>query len=222
MAGRCIIDRTVIHVPDFETDPMVPMAARDIARARGFRAVINVPMLKDREPIGVISVSRAETGSFSQAEIDLLKTFADQAVIAIENVRLFTELQEKNQALTVAHAQVSESLEQQTATSEILQVIASSPTDIQPVLDGLVQSAVRLCGAANVHLLLVRGDVLELAAAYGSYETARTRPMRRSLVAGRAVVDQRPVHVPDIELERDEFPEAGIGRPPGPLAPIRK
>src|SRR5262245_36432037 len=215
VSGRAILGRTVVQIEDVLVDREYH---HDVALTTGWRSMVAVPMLRESDPIGAIVINRIEPGPFSDNEISLLQIFADQAVIAIENVRLFKELQEKNQALTVAHAQVSESLEQQTATSEILQVIASSPTNIQPVLDGLVQSAVRLCGAANVHLLLVRGDVLELAAASGSYETARTRPMRRSLVAGRAVVDQRPVHVPDIELERDEFPEAGIGRPPGPPA----
>src|SRR4030095_3415821 len=88
MTGRCIIDRTVINVPDFETDPNIPLAAREIARARGFGATISVPIVKEGEPIGVISVSRVEAGPFSQAEVHLLQTFADQAVIAIENVRL--------------------------------------------------------------------------------------------------------------------------------------
>src|SRR5438309_10185963 len=98
-------------------------------------------MLREGTPIGVIVVNRAEPGPFSDSEIELLKTFADQAVIAIENVRLFTELQEKNRALTDAHAQVTESLEQQTATTEILQVITDSQTDVQPVLDAVADSA---------------------------------------------------------------------------------
>src|SRR5262249_12685828 len=120
---------------------------REIARIRGWRANLAVPMLREGQPIGLISATRLEPGPFAPREIELMKTFADKAVIAIENMRLFTELQEKNKALTVAHAQVTETLEQQTATSEILKVIASSPTALQPVFDTIVQNAVRLCRA---------------------------------------------------------------------------
>src|SRR5215470_12982068 len=140
--GRAILERTVVHVPDVELDP--EYQHQDMTRAIGLRSGLFVPMLREGAPIGVISVARAHAGLFSAQEIELLKTFADQAVIAIENVRLFTELQEKNQALTQAHAQVSESLEQQTATSDILRVISSSPTDMQPVFDAIVESARRL------------------------------------------------------------------------------
>src|SRR6266568_8805324 len=99
----------------------------------GMRTLLGVPLVKDGRLVGSIAVYRREVRPFTDAQVELVKTFADQAVIAIENVRLFTELQEKNQALTEAHAQVSEALEQQTATSEILRVISSSPTDEQPV-----------------------------------------------------------------------------------------
>src|SRR5262249_14354552 len=114
--------------------------------------------------VGTISATRREPGGFTDDEIGLLQTFADQAVIAIENVRLFTELQEKKKALTPAHPQVSESLEQQTATSEILRVISRSPTDVQPVFDAIVASAVRLLGAYSGALTRVLGDQIELAA----------------------------------------------------------
>src|SRR5262249_22239238 len=144
-AGRAILGRTVIHLPDIELDR--EFRHPELPRAVGFRSVLSVPMLRDSVPLGAISVARAEPGPFSDNEIALLQTFADQAVIAIENVRLFTELQEKNRALTEAHAQVSESLEQQTATSEILRVISQSQTDVQPVFDTIVQSAVELCDA---------------------------------------------------------------------------
>src|SRR5262249_62226751 len=106
-------------------------------------------MLRGGEVLGTVGVTRAHVGPFRDQEIGLLQTFADQAVIAIENVQLFTELQEKNRALTEAHAQVSESLEQQTATSEILRVISSSPSDVQPVFETILQRAVELSGARN-------------------------------------------------------------------------
>src|SRR5207247_3255069 len=111
----------------------------------GVRTVLAAPLLREGAGIGVILIRRLEIRPFTDKQIELLKTFADQAVIAIENVRLFKELREKNEALTLAHAQVSETLEQQTATAEILRVISSSPTDVQPVFDVIVERAVRLC-----------------------------------------------------------------------------
>src|SRR5262245_4965713 len=119
LTGRTILQRAVQHIVDIEAEVSWGAALRENARARGWRSNLQVPMLSRDEVLGVIGVSRAEPGGFSPSEIALLETFADQAVIAIENVRLFTELQEKNQALTQAHAQVTESLQQQTATSEI-------------------------------------------------------------------------------------------------------
>src|SRR5262249_34937510 len=111
----------------------------------GVRSIVVVPMCRKTQVVGAIGVSHRDVAAFSSNRIELLKTFADQAVIAIENVRLFTELQEKNRALTDAHAQVTEALDQQTATAEILRVISSSPTDVQPVFEAIVQSAVGLC-----------------------------------------------------------------------------
>src|SRR5262249_6370374 len=142
--GTVILQRDVLHVPDWMADPRFPVAAANAASIP-IRTLVGVPMLRRGEPIGVIGIYRTEVAPFSDRQIELVMTFADQAVIAIENVRLFTELQEKNRALTAAHAQVTEALEQQTATSDILQVISSSPTDVQPVFDAIARSAMRLC-----------------------------------------------------------------------------
>src|SRR5262249_32906500 len=149
--GQVILTRAVHHCVDTETDSTYP-AIREYARMRGYRSFIQVPMLRGNDVLGVVSVTRTRPGAFAVAEVALLRTFADQAVIAIENVRLFTELQEKNRELTVAHAQVTESLDQQTATSEILRVIASSPTDVQPVFDAIASSAARLCRTYDVYI----------------------------------------------------------------------
>src|SRR4029453_4455280 len=135
VTGRAILTRSVIHLPDLVSDAE---HTRSELLEAGLRAMLAVPMLRDGAPIGAITVTRRQPEPFSEGEISLLQTFADQAVIAIEKVRLFTELQEKNQALPLAHAQVSESLEQQTATSEILRVISRSPTDVKPVFDTIV------------------------------------------------------------------------------------
>src|SRR5215468_4452493 len=145
-AGRAIIDRKTIHVHDLRAaDAEFPEAkARGIAM--GLRTVLDAPLLREGVAIGAIHIRRREVRPFSDRQIKLLETFADQAVIAIENARLFQELKE--------------SLEQQTATSEILGVIASSPTDIQPVLDAVAENAARLCEATDAQIRLRTGDVM--------------------------------------------------------------
>jgi GAF domain-containing protein len=130
---------------DFGTDERLNEGTRRRLAARGFRSGAAVPLIDKGISIGALSVTRRDPGAFAPGEIALLQTFADQAVIAIENVRLFTELQEKNNALTTAHAQVSEALEQQTATADILRVISSSPTDTQ-----IASARVRRVGQPDV------------------------------------------------------------------------
>ena len=129
-AGRCILERSAINISDAQADPSPQN--RDRARLRGFRAALSVPMLHNGKPIGVITVSRREAGAFAANEVELLQTFADQAVIAIENVRLFNETQE--------------ALERQTATADILKVISQFADDVQPVFDAIAASAKRLIG----------------------------------------------------------------------------
>ena len=117
LSGRTVLTRTVQHIVDVHTDPSWSPRFREEAKSRGFRSAVAVPMLRGDDVVGVIAVTRTQVGGFAPAEIDLLQTFADQAVIAVENARLLTELQAKNADLT-------EALEQQTATSEILRVIS--------------------------------------------------------------------------------------------------
>src|SRR5262245_17723524 len=138
--GRAIPERAPFSIADAYTDTRIPEAVQAYARVRGYRSQVLVPMLRHDEPVGTISTTRQEPGGFTDDEIALLRTFADQAVIAIENVRLFTELETRNRDLT-------EALDRQTATAEILSVISRSQTDAQPVFDTIVTSAVRLCRA---------------------------------------------------------------------------
>src|SRR5262249_34476903 len=163
--GRAIGTRAVTQIPDLLDDQA--FAFTRAWPASGLRSLLAVPMLKDGAPVGVIAIGRTEPGLFPHTQVDLLHTFADQAVIAIENVRLFTELQDKNPALTHAHAQVTESLERQTATSEILRVISSSPTDVQPVLDAIARNAGRLCEANDVGVWLREDQTLAVRAHHG-------------------------------------------------------
>src|SRR5262249_31759904 len=200
-----IFDRSLIHVHDFENDPGIPTASREMARAVGHRSLVAVPMLRGEEPIGAISVGRrgpqGEVRPFSNGEITLLQTFADQAVIAIENVRLFTELQEKNRALTQAHGQVTEALEQQTSTSEILRVISQSPTDIQPVFDSIVQNGVRLCDGFFGTVTRYDGRTLNVVAQQNmsieALEVVEKALAQPGSITSRALSSRAVVHIPD-------------------------
>jgi GAF domain-containing protein len=204
------VDGTVLHVSDFESGTH-PQEFSQLARARGFRSLLQVPMRRGGHVIGLLRVTRPEPGAFANDEITLLETFADQAVIAIENVRLFTELQANNRALTQAHAQVSESLEQQTATAEILRVISSSPIDVQPVFDTIVERAARLCDAEVSLVARLEGDWIHVGAVYGTSVAGtdavrRTYPMRPGAegATARAIRDSAIAHIPDV-LTDGEF-----------------
>jgi GAF domain-containing protein len=200
VVGRCIAGKRVIHIRDTETDPDAMPQDREIGRERGFRAIVDVPLLCDGNAIGAISVGRAKPKPFSPAEISLLQTFADQAVIAIENVRLFNE--------------TKESLERQTATAEILKVIASSPSDVQPVFDAIAESAKRLLGARSAIVRRVVGDSLELAAHTSTDpagdQFARNQAPMKLTESGTAAVAARtgaPFFVVDTEDRNADVPE---------------
>ena len=208
VTGRAVVDRRTIHVHDLaaESDTEYPVG-KAAQRQTGHRTTLATPLLRKGVPLGVISIRRMEVRPFSETQVTLLETFADQAVIAIENVRLFTELQEKNRALTDAHAQVTEALEQQTATGEILRAISGSPTDTQPVFDTIAANAARLCAARDAQVLRVDGDILRLVSASGSPSMAPVRSISRDHAVGRAVIDRQTVHVRDMAQAVMEFPE---------------
>jgi GAF domain-containing protein len=205
--GRAVLSKAIAHIPSLADDPEYKQ--QHLAQVTGFRAGCSVPILKQDRVIGAIAVARLTVGPFSDRQLALLQTFADQAVIAIENVRLFTELQEKNHALTQAHGQVTEALERQTATAEILRVIASSPTEYQPVFDTIVRTAGVVCGAVDAILWTIDGDELVVRAHHGPLAAAigARQPLLGS-VAGYAVRQARVVHVDDL-TEADDFP---VGR----------
>ena len=154
--GRAIVDRRPVHIHDVLAAPEADFpVSRALQPRSGYRTVLAVPLLRDGAAIGGILIRRQEVRPFTDRQIALLQTFADQAVIAIENVRLFTELQGQNRALT-------EALEQQTATSEILKVISSSPTETRPVFDAIIRNAVRLCGALYGAVFRLDGKIAAL------------------------------------------------------------
>ncbi|HKU06823.1 MAG TPA: GAF domain-containing protein, partial [Bradyrhizobium sp.] len=175
---------------------------RRLGRARGWRSVTFTPLINQGTFIGFIACTRRETGVLADHHVQLLRTFADQAVIAIENTRLFNEVRQRTEDL-------SEALQQQTATGEVLKVIASSPTDVKPALQAIVESACVFCNAYDAGVLLRVGDDLHFSAHHGPIQTGREpRPISRDWVVGRSVVDRLPVQVSDFEApEAAEFPE---------------
>jgi GAF domain-containing protein len=201
MVGRVISERRTIHIHDVLTDPDYQWT--EAQKVGGFRTLLGVPMLREGIPIGAIMIWRDRVQPFTEKQIELVTTFADQAVIAIENVRLFQELEARNRDLT-------EALEQQTATSEILRVIASSPTDVQPVLDVVAENAARLCDSTDSQIYRVDGGLLQRVAVYGSMPLAgMRRPFTRGTPTGRAIIDCQAIHVHDIRAEFDtEYPES--------------
>ncbi len=198
---RAVLTRAVQHVLDVDTDPFCGPRFREQARLRGFRSSLAVPMLRGEDVVGAIAITRSRVGGFAPAEIALLETFADQAVIAVENARLLTELQTKNADLT-------EALEQQTATAEILRVISRSPTDVQPVFEAIAECAVRLCSADYGSAVRLEGDMMHLVAQHGQTDEwlerasqVFPRPLTRDLIGGATMLDREVVHLEDVQSD---------------------
>jgi signal transduction histidine kinase len=209
VAGRAVLERRAVHVADLEAEPDEFPVGNALAREFGFRTALAAPLLRGGVALGTINLRRTVVNPFNEKQIVLLRIFADQAVIAIENVRLFTELQEKNHALTKAHAQVSESLEQQTATSEVLKVISRSTFDLQPVLDTLIENATKLCAAVQGNIYRFDGEVLRVGAFHGVspeyrefWQRVELRPGRGS-VGGRVALEHKTVHILDALADPD-------------------
>ena len=176
---------------------------KELGRTRGFRSISFTPLISSGTVIGMITVTRKEPGPFADRHIQLLQTFADQAVIAIENTRLFNMVRQRTDDL-------SEALQQQTATADVLKVIASSPTDVGPTLRAIVEGACRFCDAYDATVLLKIEDHLHYSAHHGPIPVPReAHRITRQWVAGRSVVDKVPVQISDFLAPEAaaEFPE---------------
>jgi two-component system, NtrC family, sensor kinase len=211
--GRAVIDRKPVHVPDLTAAGDEFPEGRADALRWGHRTILAVPLLREDEAIGSLCIRRTEVRPFTDKQIELATTFADQALIAIENVRLFDEVQARTHEL-------SEALEQQTATSEVLSVISSSPGELQPVFQAMLENATRICEAKFGNLLLYEGTAFRVAAMHGApqaWNELRRRdpmiPFSAKNPLGRVVATRQLQHVIDFRME-----EAYLEREPGPVA----
>jgi two-component system, NtrC family, sensor kinase len=195
VTGRAVVDRQTVHVHDLAAEPESEYpTGRQLQARSGHRTTLATPLLREGQPLGAILIRRMEVQPFTNKHIALLETFAAQAVIAIENVRLFQELDRRNRDL-------GEALEQQTATAEILRVISSSPTDIQPTFDAIAASAVRLCEANEGEVYRFDGRLIHMMAHHGGGSQAREvlaqmfpSPPGRGTITGRAILTGMVVH----------------------------
>jgi two-component system, NtrC family, sensor kinase len=194
VAGRAVLDRQTIQVADLQAETEEFPEGSAIARERGYHTHLSVPLLREGVAIGTITLRRIEVQPFTDSQIALLQTFADQAVIAIENVRLFNE--------------TKEALEQQTATSEILRVISGSPTDVQPVFDAIAERARVLCGALVGATTRFDGELLHLVGYHGASPEGEAAmraafPMKpgRGSINARTILAKAPVEIADVNLD---------------------
>jgi two-component system, NtrC family, sensor kinase len=198
IVGRVLLEKRTVQVDDVQADPEYQLS--EVIRIGDYRTVLGVPLLREGVPIGVLFLSRCIVQPFTEKQIELVTTFADQAVIAIENVRLFDEVQARTEDLR-------ESLQQQTATSDVLKVISRSTFDLQTVLQTLVESAARLCDADKATITREKDGQFYRAETFGFSDEfmdyVRDVPVRpeRGTCIGRALLEGVAVHIPDVQLD---------------------
>jgi PAS domain S-box-containing protein len=198
--GRVLLEKRPVQISDVQADPHYLLSK--IISIGHYRTSLGVPLMREGEPIGVITLMRCTVHPFTDKQIELVSTFADQAVIAVENARLFEEVQARTRELT-------ESLEQQTATADVLKVISRSAFDLQTVLDALLASACRLCEADIGTIRYQEGSDYRLAATFGCkpewiehFSGYSTKPDRSSIF-GQTIISGHTVHIPDVLADRD-------------------
>jgi two-component system, NtrC family, sensor kinase len=200
LIGRRALERKTVHLPDCLADAEYNYF--DYQSSGQYRTMLGVPLLREGVPIGAIGLMRSVVKPFTEKQIELVTTFADQAVIAIENVRLFDDVQKRTQELT-------ESLQQQTATADVLKVISRSAFDLHAVLDALLQSAARLCEADQGTITQRKGDTFYRSVSYGFptafAEYVKDRPVElgRDTATGRALLEGKVIHIPDVRADPD-------------------
>jgi signal transduction histidine kinase len=201
VTGRAFVDRVPVHVHDLQASVHEFPEGSKMALRLGHRTILAVPLLTEDEAIGALMIRRTEVKPFTDKQIELVTTFADQAVIAIENVRLFDEVQQRT-------AELTEALEQQTATSEVLKVISSSPGELEPVFETMLANATQICGAEFGLLYRSEGDMFRTVSLYGAppafAEQRRLKPMLRpspGTALGRVATTKEMVQIPDVQTE---------------------
>jgi GAF domain-containing protein len=214
LVGRTALEGKIVHLPDALADP--EYAWKESQKIGGFRTMLGVPLLREGVPIGVMAMTRSAVQPFTDKQIDLVNTFADQAVIAIENVRLFDDVQKRTQEL-------SESLEQQTATADVLKVISSSSGELQPVFDTMLAKATELCEASYGVMWLREGDAFRTAALHGALPAAYLEQLRSGtqfrpgpdVALARVAQTRKPIQIADLResrgyLDGDPLPVAAV------------
>ena len=199
VVGRTSWKERTVQILDALVDP--EFTFHEALKVSGVRTLLGIPLLREGSPIGVMALQRKTVKAFTDKQIELLMTFADQAVIAIENVRLFDEVQKRTEDLT-------ELLQQQTATSNVLEVISRSAFNLQPVFDTVAESSVKLCGADRAFIFRFDGDLLRMVASYNSrpefaeWIAQHPIPPGRSSGTARAALERRTIHIPDVQAIR--------------------
>jgi PAS domain S-box-containing protein len=201
LSGRVMLGRRAVHIPDVLQDP--EYAYKEAQKILGYRTMLGIPLLREETLVGVFTIHRTRVEPFTDKEIELVQTFADQAVIAIENARLFDELRDRQ-------AELARSVDELTATGDVLKIISRSSVELETVLDTLVETVARLCRADQARMFRRRDDKYHLVAEHGLSDQTKgfllTHPfvLDRGTATGRVALERRAIHIRDV-LEDPEY-----------------